>query len=414
MTPDPCLLALEDGTVFKGTAWGGRTTATGEACFNTGMTGYQEVLTDPSYHGQIVTMTAPQIGNTGVNDADEQSWRPWVAGFVVRDLSRVTSSWRADGSLDGYLAAKGIPGITEIDTRRLTRHLRDRGAMRSALSSEILDPDELVDVARSSPEMVGRDLAKDVTTTEAYSWDAERVTERVSGGHAAGREEGLAAVEHSTRYRMAALDFGIKRNILDLLVGSGFDVTVLPGTTTADELMAGGYDCVFLSNGPGDPEPVTYAVDAVRELLGKVPVFGICLGHQILGLALGAETFKLPFGHRGSNHPVEHLATGRIEITCQNHGFAVQPGSLERTSAELSHHNLNDGTVEGLVVPGLAMSVQYHPESGPGPHDSRYLFESARTLVERFEPADGGWPRPDAKGSGPHLDGPSVAQGTYA
>jgi carbamoyl-phosphate synthase small subunit len=382
------LLALEDGTVFEGTAWGAQTTVTGEACFNTGMTGYQEVLTDPSYHGQIVTMTAPQIGNTGVNEADEQSWRPWVAGFVVRDLSRVTSSWRSELSLDEYLKRKGIPGIAEVDTRRLTRHLRDRGAMRAALSTETTDRDELVDVALSSPDMVGRDLAREVTTQEPYVWTLEKSLERAGSGYASGWEEGHRSATTSPRYRMAALDFGVKRNILDLLVAGGFDVTVLPGDTDAKALTSGDYDCVFLSNGPGDPEPVTYGVETVRSILGKVPVFGICLGHQILGLALGGDTFKLRFGHRGSNHPVEDLGTGRIEITCQNHGFAVAPNSLEGTAAELSHRNLNDGTVEGLVVPNVAMSVQYHPESGPGPHDSRYLFARARDLVERFEPLE--------------------------
>jgi carbamoyl-phosphate synthase small subunit len=352
------------------------------------MTGYQEVLTDPSYHGQIVTMTAPQIGNTGVNEADEQSWRPWVAGFVVRDLSRVTSSWRSELSLDEYLKRKGIPGIAEVDTRRLTRHLRDRGAMRAALSTETTDRDELVDVALSSPDMVGRDLAREVTTQEPYVWTLEKSLERAGSGYASGWEEGHRSDTTSPRYRMAALDFGVKRNILDLLVAGGFDVTVLPGDTDAKTLTSGDYDCVFLSNGPGDPEPVTYGVETVRSILGKVPVFGICLGHQILGLALGGDTFKLRFGHRGSNHPVEDLGTGRIEITCQNHGFAVAPNSLERTAAELSHRNLNDGTVEGLVVPNVAMSVQYHPESGPGPHDSRYLFARARDLVERFEPLE--------------------------
>jgi carbamoyl-phosphate synthase small subunit len=385
MRQAPASLALEDGTVFRGVAWGAEGTVTGEACFNTGMTGYQEVLTDPSYHGQIVTMTAPQIGNTGVNDADEQSWRPWVAGFVVRDVSQVTSSWRSEGSLDAYLKKNGIPGITEVDTRRLTRHLRDRGAMRAALSTETLGSDELVDIARSSPEMVGRDLATEVSTDEPYEWDLDRSHERARSGYASGWEEGKSGIE-GRRYRMAALDFGIKRNILDLLVAGGFDVTVLPATTPAKEIASGGYDCAFLSNGPGDPEPVTYGIETVRSLVGDIPVFGICLGHQILGLALGAETFKLPFGHRGSNHPVEDLDTGRIEITCQNHGFAVAPGSIEETAARLSHHNLNDGTVEGLVVPGVAMSVQYHPESGPGPHDSRYLFQRARELVETFEP----------------------------
>jgi carbamoyl-phosphate synthase small subunit len=386
------LLALEDGTVFRGEAFGAEGTVTGEACFNTGMTGYQEVLTDPSYCGQIVTMTSPQIGNTGVNSFDDQSSRPWVRGFAVRDLSRTVSSWRAEASLDEYLVKHGIPGITGIDTRRMTRHLRTRGAMRSALSTVVTDADELVDLARSSPSMAGADLVVDVTTTAPYEWTQERVEERrgsqfVAGAEAAATTAGLMS-PGDRRYRIAAYDFGIKHNILDLLVTAGCDVTVLPAGTPADDVLSRKFDGVFLSNGPGDPAAVTYGVGAVRDLLGSVPVFGICLGHQILGLALGAETFKLPFGHRGSNHPVKRLGRKRIEITCQNHGFAVDPGSVARTKARLTHENLNDGTVEGLEVPGVAFSVQYHPESGPGPHDSRYLFGAFRDLMESFEPAD--------------------------
>ena len=388
----PALLALEDGTIFKGLSFGATGTATGEACFNTGLTGYQEVLTDPSYHGQIVAMTAPQIGNTGTNDDDDQSRRPWVAGFVVRDAAELASSWRSQLSLDDYLARHGVPGITDVDTRRLTRHLRTAGAMRSALSSEVLDPDELVDVARSSPSLVGRDLAIEVSTREAYPWGPEQVAGRTSGGFAAGAETSPATAAlldagDGPRYRVAAYDFGIKHNILDLLVSSGFDVTVLPATTPASDVL-GSYDGVFLSNGPGDPEPVTYATEAVAQMVGKVPIFGICLGHQILGLALGAKTYKLPFGHRGSNHPVKRVDHDYVEITCQNHGFAVDPASIEATAAHLSHVNLNDETVEGLAVPGIAYSVQYHPESGPGPHDSRYLFEQFRRLIHEFEPRE--------------------------
>lgn len=385
------LLALEDGTVFHGEAFGAEGTVTGEACFNTGMTGYQEVLTDPSYCGQIVTMTSPQIGNTGVNSFDDQSSRPWVRGFAVRDLSSMVSSWRAEASLGEYLAKHGIPGITGIDTRRLTRHLRTRGAMRSALSTVITSVDELVDVARSSPSMEGADLVVEVTTAAPYEWTREKVESRRGSGFVAGAEAAattaalMAPVDR--RYRIAAYDFGIKHNILDLLVTAGCDVTVLPATTPAEDVLGGGYDGVFLSNGPGDPAAVTYGVEAVRGLLGRIPVFGICLGHQILGLALGADTFKLPFGHRGSNHPVKRFDHDRIEITCQNHGFAVDPSSVERTQARLTHENLNDGTVEGLEVPGTAFSVQYHPESGPGPHDSRYLFGAFRDLMESFEPA---------------------------
>jgi carbamoyl-phosphate synthase small subunit len=384
-------LALEDGTTFAGEAFGAEGTVTGEACFNTGMTGYQEVLTDPSYCGQIVSMTAPQIGNTGVNSFDDQSVRPWVRGFAVRELSETVSSWRAEASLHDYLTKHSIPGITGIDTRRLTRHLRERGAMRAALSTVAGSADELVDVARSSPSLEGADLVVDVTTATAYEWNRERVEERRGSQFVAGAESSpttaglMAPVDR--RYRIAAYDFGIKHNILDLLVTAGCDVTVLPAATPASEVLDGGFDGVFLSNGPGDPAAVTYGIDAVRGLVGRIPVFGICLGHQILGLALGAETFKLKFGHRGSNHPVKRAGRSRIEITCQNHGFAVDPASIERTQARLTHENLNDGTVEGLEVPGVAFSVQYHPESGPGPHDSRYLFGAFRDLMESFEPA---------------------------
>ncbi len=393
MTRRPALLALEDGTIFRGYGFGATKTATGEICFNTGMTGYQEVLTDPSYHGQIVSMTSPQIGNTGVNDDDDQSRRPWVAGFIVRDLSRITSSWRATGSLHNYLDRHGVPGLAEIDTRRLTRHLRDRGAMRGALSNEITDADELIDIALSSPTMIGLDLAREVSTTEPYRWTPDDVATHRSGGFAAGAEEAAATAELVPDFsgpllKVAAYDFGMKQNILDLLATSGNEVTVVPADTPAQAILDGGYDGVFLSNGPGDPEPVTYGIEAVRALLGKVPVFGICLGHQILGLALGAHTYKLPFGHRGANHPVKRLTEDTIEITCQNHGFAVDPASIERTSAHLTHVNLNDDTVEGLEVPGVAYSVQYHPESGPGPHDSRYLFGKFRDLMRTFEPTE--------------------------
>lgn len=396
----PALLALEDGTVFRGLAFGAEETTTGEVCFNTGMTGYQEVLTDPSYHGQIVTMTAVQIGNTGVNAHDDQSRKPWVSGYVVRDLASAYSSWRAEGSLHNYLAGHGIPAISDVDTRRLTRHIRTAGAMNGAISSAITDPDELVDVARSAPSMVGRDLAKEVTTPSAYGWGIRDLKERSADGFVAGAEAAPATsslmeqMSGGRRYRVAAVDFGLKRNILDLLVASGNEVTVLPATTPAAEILDGGFDGVFLSNGPGDPEPVTYGIEMVRSLLGVLPVFGICLGHQILGLALGARTYKLPFGHRGSNHPVKRVDLPHVEVTCQNHGFAVEEGSIAATGARLTHVNLNDGTVEGLELAGpgprgarIAYSVQYHPESGPGPHDSRYLFEEFRRLMSTFEPA---------------------------
>ena len=390
MTTHPAVLAFADGTVFSGSAFGAHATVSGEICFNTGMTGYQEVLTDPSYHGQIVTMTAPQIGNTGVNDFDDQSRRPWVAGFVVRDLTDRPSSWRSESDLSSYLDRHSVPGIADVDTRRLTRHVRTAGAMPAVLSTEGLTMDEAVDRARAAPSLVGRDLVAGVTTGAIYRWGPEELASRADSGYAAGSESSpttRALIERTgaTR-RVAAYDFGVKQNILDLLASSGFQVDVVPATTGAAAIRAGGYDGVFLSNGPGDPEAVTYAVDAVGELLGNVPVFGICLGHQILALALGARTFKLPFGHRGANHPVKRTDDPRVEITCQNHGFAVEEASIAATPAHLTHVNLNDGTVEGLSVPGVAFSVQYHPESGPGPHDSRYLFGQFRELIDTFEP----------------------------
>ena len=388
----PALLALADGTIFRGTAFGATTTITGEVCFNTGMTGYQEVLTDPSYHGQIVVMTSVQIGNTGTNDHDDQSRRPWVAGFAIRDLSDGYSSWRGESSLHDYLEKHGVPGIADIDTRRLTRHIRTEGAMQGALTTEDMGADELIDIARAAPSMEGRDLATEVSTREPYHWGAEDLTKRAAEGYAAGAEfspptaELLLTPGDPKRYKVAAFDFGLKRNILDLLVASGNEVTVVPASTPAAAILDEGYEGVFLSNGPGDPEPLDYAAETIRGLLGKVPVFGICLGHQVLGLALGAETYKLPFGHRGANHPVKRFGHDHVEITCQNHGFAVDKASIERTPAHLTHVNLNDDTVEGLEVPGIAYSVQYHPESGPGPHDSRYLFSGFRELMQRFEP----------------------------
>jgi carbamoyl-phosphate synthase small subunit len=370
----PALLALEDGSVFRGEAFGARGTSTGEVCFNTAMTGYQEILTDPSYHGQIIAMTHPHIGNTGANDADPQSGRVWAAGFVVRTLSETHSSWRATGGLEASLIRNGIPAITAVDTRRLTRLLRTAGAMKGALSSDVGDPDDLVDIARAAPSLVGRDLAREVTSARPYTWTAADV--------------GAVDETATRRPRVAAFDFGIKRRILDRLVVEGCDVTVVPATTPADAVLAQAFDGVVLSNGPGDPEPVEYGVRAARALLGRVPIFGICLGHQILGLALGARTFKLPFGHRGANHPVRRAGVAHVEITAQNHGFAIERASLEGTAAHVTHVNLNDGTVEGLAVPDTAFGVQYHPEAGPGPHDSHYLFGEFAKLIDRFDPAD--------------------------
>jgi len=359
------LLALEDGRVFSGDALGALGTVTGEVCFNTSMTGYQEVLTDPSYHGQIVALTAPHIGNTGVNDADDQASRPWAAGVVVREASAAYSSWRATGSLSSYLERHRVVAATEIDTRALTRHVRSRGALKGALSSTVTDASELVDIARSSPPYEGRDLVAEVSTPAPYVRAPVVDTD-------------------SPPRRVAALDLGIKANMLDLLTRRGCEVTVLPAATPAPAILAGGYDGVLLSNGPGDPEPLSDVIATASGLIGRVPVFGICLGHQILSLALGGTTYKLPFGHRGGNHPVRRDEDGRVEITCQNHGFAVTPGSLEGSGARVTHVNLNDSTIEGIALDGVCFSVQYHPESGPGPRDARYLFERFAELMASF------------------------------
>ena len=367
-------LALADGTVFHGWGFGHPGTSVGEVVFNTCMTGYQEVLTDPSYHRQIVVMTPVQIGNTGVNSPDSESQRPCVAGFVVRESSLITSNWRAEEGMEEYLARHGISGIEGIDTRALTRHIRDRGAQGGVIGVGEGDPDELVDRARAWGSMEGKDLVAEVSPEVEYEW-----------------EEGpyhpvLGFRETSGKRHVVALDFGIKRNILRELTGLGCRVTVVPARTGPGRIMELEPDGLFLSNGPGDPEPVRYAVDTVRNLLGKVPIFGICLGHQILGLALGGRTYKLKFGHHGGNHPVKDLETGRVQITSQNHGFVVDPDSLAAAGqrVEVTHVNLNDQTVEGirhLEIP--AFSVQYHPEASPGPHDSRYLFSRFIDLMEK-------------------------------
>jgi carbamoyl-phosphate synthase small subunit len=380
------LLALEDGRAFAGEALGALGTVTGEVCFNTSMTGYQEVLTDPSYHGQIVALTAPQIGNTGVNGEDDQAGSPWAAGLVVREASATYSSWRATGSLSSYLERNTVVAATEIDTRALTRHVRRRGVLKGALSSTVGDVSELVDIARAAPSYEGRDLVAEVSTPAPY---------RLSPAGDSGLVEGPARGRAATR-RVAALDLGIKANMLDLLTKRGCEVTVLPAATPAAEILAGGYDGVLLSNGPGDPEPLSDVIATASELIGGIPVFGICLGHQVLSLALGGTTYKLPFGHRGGNHPVRRQEDGRVEITCQNHGFAVTPGSLDRSGARVTHVNLNDGTIEGVALDEICFSVQYHPESGPGPRDSRYLFERFAALMAGFEPLPAPLPEPSA------------------
>ncbi len=360
----PAVLVLENGRVFRGRGFGARVVRHGEVVFNTSITGYQEILTDPSYCGQIVVMTAVQQGNVGVNLADDEAVRPACAGFAVREHG-VASSWRSEGELDGWLERHGLAGIDELDTRALTRVLRDEGAMRGAIAPDPGDVTELLAAIRRAPTMIGLDLVPEVTTAVRYAW-AE------PSWHPAWAQAGAAA---PPGHHVVAYDFGIKRAILQRLVDAGCRVTVVPATTTAAEALALGPDGLFLSNGPGDPAAVTYAIEAVRGLVdsGK-PVFGICLGHQILGLALGARTFKLPFGHHGGNHPVQDLSTGKVEITAQNHGFAVDPDTLP-AGLTVSHLNLYDGTVEGLELAGRpVMSVQYHPEAGPGPHDAHYLF----------------------------------------
>jgi carbamoyl-phosphate synthase small subunit len=371
------ILALADGRIFRGRAFGAVGETVGEAVFNTAMTGYQEVLTDPSYKGQLVCMTYPEIGNVGINAEDAESRRIYVEGFIVKEYWERPSNWRSEMSLGKYLEDAGVVGIEGIDTRALVRHLRTRGAQEAVISSVDLDPDSLVRKAKASPGLVGRDLVKEVTSAEPYDWDFGDW--KLGSGHV--RVSHDAARDVPT---IVALDYGIKLNILRRLVATGFRVKVLPAASTAEQILAHNPDGVFLSNGPGDPAALPYAYRAIAGVLGKKPVFGICLGHQLLGLALGGKTYKLDFGHHGANHPVMDLRTRRVEITSQNHGFAVNDESL-KGRAILSHLNLNDNTVEGLQGTGVPFfSVQYHPEASPGPHDSSYLFARFRKLVETF------------------------------
>ncbi|OGL06281.1 MAG: carbamoyl phosphate synthase small subunit [Candidatus Rokubacteria bacterium RIFCSPLOWO2_02_FULL_71_18] len=369
----PAFLVLRDGRVFQGRALGAIGEAEGEVIFNTAMSGYQEILTDPSYRGQIVAMTYPLIGNYGVNEEDVESRRPWVNGFIVKEASSIASNFRSATTLDAYLTAHDIVGIQGIDTRALTRHLRDHGAQDGIVSSVAAGPADLVARVRDVPGLVGRDLVAEVTAEAPYTW-AQGGWERARG----------YVAPPPPRFTVVAYDCGIKWNILRQLRMAGCDVTVVPASTPAAAVLELKPDGLFLSNGPGDPEGVPYLIGAVRALLGRVPIFGICLGHQILGLAGGGRTYKLPFGHHGANHPVKDLATGKVEITAQNHGFAVDPASLAGHGWEATHVNLNDDTCEGLRHREWpAFSVQYHPEASPGPHDANYLFHRFTDLMAR-------------------------------
>ena len=372
------ILLLEDGTVFEGTSFGAKGQKCGEVVFNTSMTGYQEITTDPSYYEQIITMTYPLIGNYGTNALDAESKKVYAAGFIVKENCEYPSNWRNEQSLSEYLKANNVVGLAGIDTRKLVKHIRTQGAMRGIISSTELKIQSLAKTLGEYPGLVGRDIVKDVTSKKPYKWDKPVVD----------------VLQPSTdkpklKYKVVAYDFGMKQNILRLLISHGCDVQVVPAFTSAKDVLARKPDGVFLSNGPGDPAAVTYAVESARQLLGKVPIFGICLGHQILGLALGGKTYKLKFGHRGANHPVKNLETKQIEITSQNHGFCVDINSLQNKGVELTHINLNDNTLEGFRCKRLsAFCVQYHPEASPGPHDSQYLFRMFTDLMSQRKTAN--------------------------